>query len=56
MSRFFNYLVEARRNPDQNKKIGLVQALEPYKDKGDYFIQFSDNIGSITTDRFKSFK
>jgi hypothetical protein len=36
----FRQFLEARRNPDQNPKIGIVQALEPYKNDPDVFISF----------------
>lgn len=42
MSRFQSYINEARKNPEQNPKIGIVQALEPYKNDSNMFIQFSD--------------
>ena len=44
--RFKYFISEARRNPDKNPKISLVQALEPYKDKPDYFISFTDGFRS----------
>lgn len=40
--KFYNYLQEARRNPELNPKINIVEALKPYKDKQDCFIQFSN--------------
>lgn len=44
---FREYLEEARRNPEQNPKIGVVEALEPYKDNPDIYISFTevDKIG-----------
>jgi hypothetical protein len=40
-------LTEKRRNPEQNPKIGIVEALKPYKDNPDIYISFTtvDKIG-----------
>lgn len=37
---FKEFLREARSNPDKNPKIGIVTALEPYKDDADCYISF----------------
>jgi hypothetical protein len=40
--RLKSYLQEARRNPEQNPKISIIEFLKPYKDKPMYFIHFTD--------------
>lgn len=42
-----NGILEARRNPEKNPKISIVQALEPYKNDPDIYISFTevDKIG-----------
>lgn len=39
--RLIQYLQEARRNPKQNPKYSIVDALEPYKDKPNHFIHYT---------------
>jgi hypothetical protein len=40
--RLHQYLQEARRNPEQNPKIDIISALEPYKNKKGYFVHFTN--------------
>lgn len=40
--RLIKYLQEARKNPELNPKIGIIQELEPYKDKENYYIQYTN--------------
>jgi hypothetical protein len=47
MKTFKQYISEARRNPEQNPKISVVQALAKYKDDPDIYISFTyvDKVG-----------
>jgi len=47
MRNFIDFLHEKRRNPDKNPKIGVVQALEKYKDNPNIYISYTsvDKIG-----------
>lgn len=43
LKNIFNYEVDgARRNPELNKKISIIDQLSPYKDDPSYFISFTD--------------
>jgi len=51
---YLKTLDEARRNPKQNPKIGIVQALEPYKNDPNIYISFTavDKIGINPNSKF----
>ena len=50
----FKQFYEARRNPELNPKIGIVKALEPYKNDPDVYISFRD-INKIGINPFTKF-
>ncbi len=47
MKSFKSYLIEKRKNPDQNPKISAYEALKPYKDNPKIYITFTgiDKVG-----------
>ena len=48
MKSFNQFLVEARRNPDQNPKENPVKKLSPYRKRGDVFISFINSANAYT--------
>jgi hypothetical protein len=56
MKTFFDYLNEKRKNPDQNPKIDLITALEPYKNDPNIYISYTaiDKIGINPKSRFNT--
>ena len=46
---FQQYLNEKRRNPELNPKIGILDALEPYKNDPNIYISFVSDVGSTSS-------
>lgn len=47
MKSFKEYIEEARRNPDLNQHVSIVDNLRQYKDDSDIFISFVEHLGPV---------